>query len=178
METEIWKDIVGYEGKYQVSNLWRIKKLKQQYRSREKILTSVFNNWYCKVNLYKKWNIKNVLVHRIVAIAFIKNTECKPYINHKNWIRNDNKIENLEWCTNSENQLHRFRILWWKSYLTWKYWKLHHLSKKIYQYSLEWNFIKTWDSMMDAQRELKTTHISEVCKWKRLSTKWFLFKYE
>lgn len=114
---EVWKDIVGYEGLYQVSNLGRVKsceKMISHFRGglrklKEKERKLVFDSdGYLVVDLYKNGKGKMNKVHRLVALAFIQNTENKKCVNHKNGIKSDNKVENLEWCTDSENQFHAF----------------------------------------------------------------------
>jgi len=102
---EIWREIKGYEGLYQISNLGRIKNM----------IFNRINEDYCKFNGYrttaltdKNGNLKNVSIHRLVAEIFIPNPENKPCVNHKNFIQNDNKTDNLEWVTHSENTKH-----WW-----------------------------------------------------------------
>lgn len=111
---EIWKDIKDYEGLYQVSNLGRIKSLDRIIKS------GVSNSGYSKINgkilkqklgkdgylsvqLWKKGKGKWFIAHRLIAIAFIPNPQNKPYIDHINTIRNDNRIENLRWATREEN---------------------------------------------------------------------------
>ena len=119
---EIWKDIAGYEGYYQVSNLGNVKSIerrtKNSYRSRtgkclvkQRILKfCVDPNGYNRVKLYKDEQKKTLKVHRLVANAFHQNPENKPHVNHINAIRHDNRVENLEWATNSENIRHAFKI--------------------------------------------------------------------
>mgnify|MGYP000648467329 CR=1 FL=1 len=107
---EIWKDIKGYERKYQVSNLGRIKSLKRRYRKTERILTKHkhYKN-YDLVSLSKDGKIKTYTVHRLVALAFIPNPENKLEINHKISIRDDNRVDNLEFCTAKENSEHGYK---------------------------------------------------------------------
>ena len=101
---EIWKDIAGYEGLYQVSNLGRVKSLGNNKNSKEKILKPFFNrDGYLLVNLCKEGKSKQYRVHRLVAQAFILNPEDKPEVNHKDEDKTNNKVENLEWVTSKEN---------------------------------------------------------------------------
>lgn len=105
---EIFKDIIGYEGLYQVSNLGNIKSLKY---NREKILKLSINRYgYVVITLCKDSKKKLYTVHRLVALAFINNTNNYPVTNHKNGIKTDNKAENLEWCTQQHNIKHAFNI--------------------------------------------------------------------
>lgn len=102
--TEVWKDIKGYEGLYQVSSNGRVKSCakgitKNRIR-KEKILKSSANlGGYLNVVLTKNKERRSLYVHRLVGVAFIENPESKPQINHINSLRSDNKYTNLEWCT-------------------------------------------------------------------------------
>ena len=98
---EIWKDIPGYEGLYQVSNLGNVKSL---FRYRRKLSIQTQPNGYKAVVLYKNGNKKFKLVHRLVAEAFIPNPYKKPAVNHLDENRGNNVVSNLEWVTNKENQ--------------------------------------------------------------------------
>jgi len=181
---EIWKPVVWYEWLYEVSDVGNIKSLEKEIKSRwiriqKEILFKLKPNkkWYVRMNLWKDWTPKTYLVHRLVAQAFIINPENKPHINHKNGIHNDNRVENLEWCTPSENELHSFHVLWKKSPtgMLWIYWKDHPLSKKVNQCSLDWTFIKCRDSMADIRRDLwyRAWDICRCCKRLRPTAYWY-----
>ena len=96
---EIWKDIQGYEGLYQVSNFGRVKGLK---RSKIRKLCNDRGGYLC-VSLKKQGTVKLCKVHRLVAVAFIPNPENKPQIDHINAIKTDNTIKNLRWVSAKEN---------------------------------------------------------------------------
>lgn len=174
METR--KDIPWYEGLYQVSNLGNIKSLNYNHTWKERLVNSWIAKWYCYIHLYKNTIDKIYKIHRLVAQAFIPNSGNKPQVNHKNWIRNDNRIENLEWCTNGENILHSYNILWQNRNMLWLLWKDNPKSKKVNQYTKRWEFVKTRDSISDISRQLKYNqwNISSCCLWKKNhSTVWW-----
>lgn len=111
---EYWKDVKGFEGWYQVSTFGRVKRLKRRFvirgkefiKSQEKILTpSVSDKGYGSVVVTNGVDRKRYTVHRLVAEHFIPNDENKPQIDHINKNKMDNRIENLRWVTNSENQM-------------------------------------------------------------------------
>ena len=117
---EEWRDIAGYEGLYQVSNFGRVlHKTSHRIYSNgtrtelpERFLTLTKNSGgYMQVTLWRNGKRISAKVHSLVANAFIKNPENKPYVNHINGDKTDNRAENLEWTTPSENTLHRYRVL-------------------------------------------------------------------
>ena len=106
---EIWKDIQGYEGMYQVSSHGRVKSLNYNKTGLEGILNPNNNGkGYLQVYLTKNKKSKKVLIHRLVAQAFLYKPTDKNYVNHKDGNKSNNNVNNLEWCTRSENQQHAF----------------------------------------------------------------------
>lgn len=110
MEKEIWKNIKGYEGKYKASSFGRIKRNETFKFGKiypEIIMKTRYNNMgYKVVNLFKGQKQKTFLVHRLVASTFLFNEDNSKVVNHKDGIKTNNKIENLEWVTRSENKAH------------------------------------------------------------------------
>lgn len=103
---EVWKDIEGYEGLYQVSNLGNIAKTNLDKRFVLRIGKDT--SGYYQIILTKNKVRKCFLVHRLVAKAFLENSEFKRTVNHKNGIKTDNRVQNLEWASYSENQKHAY----------------------------------------------------------------------
>ena len=106
MEQEIWKDIKDYDGLYQVSNLGRIKRL---LNKSYKICNLTLQHGYLYCRLSKNNKQKKYRVHRLVALAFLSNTNNYKEINHINCNKQDNRVENLEWCSSSYNKIHALK---------------------------------------------------------------------
>ena len=171
---EIWKDIPEYEGLYQVSNLGNVKSLNRYVKTcgnatrfvEEKILTpTIDNTGYYVVSLWKNNLHTRPHIHRLVIEAFVPNLENKPQVNHIDGNKLNNCVDNLEWCTASENGIHAYKT------------GLNKSKRCVYQYDLDGNFIKKWESIKEANNYYKTSHISECCKGKRNQTSGYIWRY-
>ena len=133
---EIWKDIKGYEGLYQISSFGRVKKT----RNKEKIMKGrIRGKGYLAVTLLDKHGEqKDFYIHRLVAEAFIPNLDNLPQVNHKSEIKTDNNVENLEWCDAQYNNNYGTRTK----------------RTKIYQYSMDGRLVKVWNSLLEIYDEL------------------------
>ena len=161
---EIWHDIDGYKGLYQVSNKGRVKSLKY---GKERILKPDWNaGGYLKVHLFKNAAAQDRLVHRLVAEAFIPNPENKPQVNHKDENKFNNCVNNLEWSTAKENNNFGTRT--------------ERTSRKILQYSKSGEFIREWQSAAEVERVLgiDNSNITKCCKGKRKYAGSFIWRYK
>lgn len=182
MNKEIWKDIEGYEGLYQVSNFGNVKSL-----ITNKIIKPSPNTYgYLNLCLFKNGRKKQITVHKLVAEAFIPNIENKPTVNHEDGNKNNNCVDNLSWATYSEQIKHAYdHNLRKKPYgkcnnMYGKYGNKHHRSKKVYQYNLNGNFIKEWQNAYEIKRELGYSQgeINKCCLNKKNSAYNYLWKYK
>lgn len=177
MKNEEWRDVVGYEGLYQVSDQGRVKSLERTFidkigRERyvkERILKLTVDGWGYLVVTLCAGGKKNLMVHRLVCEAFNDNRDEKPEVNHINEIKTDNRACNLEWCTRRENLNHGTRSE--RSAKT--------LSKPICQYTLDEKIVKTWASLTEVKRKtgFVQSHISQVANGKRKQAYGFIWKY-
>lgn len=183
---EIWKDIVTFEGKYQVSNTGKVRsidRVDKTGRKREGIELKQYKDstGYYRVALwYTKHSKKDIRVHSLVINAFIPdNPENKRVVNHKDGNKLNNNLTNLERATDSENHLHAYRMGLKVPSHTGKFGKLHHNSKPINQYSLDGVLLNEYEGLMDADRKtgLNFRNISLCAKGKRNSCGGYLWKY-
>lgn len=169
-ENEIWLPVVGYEGKYEISNLGRVKSLRDKYGNyREKILKQgKNNNGYLCVKLCKEGKMKNCRVHRLVANAFIPNPNNFPTVNHIDENKENNQVDNLEWMNLSKQQRHG----------TCQQRRVEKLSKQVYQYSKDGVLVGIWQSTNEAGRNgFDNSHIVACCRGKLKSHKGFKWSY-
>lgn len=175
---EIWKDIKGYEGMYQISNWGRVRSLDRvsyqkhysgclsRYEHKGRILRlSSRPNGYVRVTINRHCET----VHRLVAEAFLEKPEGKDYINHLDANPKNNHVNNLEWCTQSENIQYAYNNGTKKP---------PHM-KKVSQYDLNGNLIKVWISQTEAARQLgiHQANIYKVCSGKRKTAGGFKWQY-
>lgn len=189
---EVWKDIIWYEWLYQVSNLWNIKSIdrytstKVGYKifSHGKLLKSSKTNcWYLIITLFKNRKRSPFMIHRLVWLSFIPRIEDKPFINHKDWNKQNNNVSNLERCNRSENTLHAYKL--WKikpsKFWLWKTWSLFRKSKPVAQKDLSWFIIKIWSCSQDIKRCLwyNSWKIRSCCRKEKYchTYMWYIREY-
>jgi hypothetical protein len=179
---EIWKDILGYEGLYQVSNFGRVKsceKIIPHFRGGTRLLPErirklAFDSYgYLVLDLYKNGIGKTYKVHRLVVLSFLNLVENKNQINHKNGIKYDNNLNNLEWCNNSENIIHAYQNNLMKPVIN--------NEKCVLMYDkTSGEFIKEFKSISLASKEMKcrSSDIVSVLKNRQKSARNHIFKYK
>ncbi len=167
---EIWKDIEGYEGLYQISNLGNVKSLKNNII----LKPSKNSKGYLQVFLWKNGSGKLLRIHRLVAKAFIPNFDDKPQVNHIDGNKQNNRVNNLEWVTNSENQKHAFKIK-----LQTNIGNNNPRARKINQYDLNGKLIRTWNSFYDITNELNINRsdVWRCCTGKYKQSHNFIWRY-
>ena len=189
MKEEIWKDIEGYEGLYQVSNFGSVKRLESIVSATskkgnefkiivpKKILKNRLCCGYYIVGLCKDSKSKNYRVNRLVAKAFIPNPNNYPCVNHKDGNKLNNDVDNLEWCTYSYNNKEAYRLGLKKPTWTGRCYDKHPTNQKVIQLDLDDKEIKLWNSIQQAQDYLKINNISAVCRKKQKTAGGYKWKY-
>lgn len=173
LEDEIWSQVKGYEGIYIISNLGRIKTVERVTSQNRQISIyikkQILNkDGYPQVILCNNGKVVTRRTHRIMGETFLLNKHTKPCINHKNGIKTDNRIENLEWCTVQENTIHSYKTGLQIPHAG-KKGKDNILSKTVSQFTLDWIFLKSYGAVREAERETGVSRhdISRVCKSNR-----------
>lgn len=158
LPNEEWRDVVGYEGLYQVSNLGRVKSLEVKFKNsfynkkREKIMSQHDNGkGYLTISISINGKSKKEYVHRLVANSFIYRDEDKVEVNHKNLNKKDNNINNLEWVSKKENMRHA-RI------------NGAFENIKIYQYSIEGFYEREFSSLVEAAEFHNLSSKGDICR--------------
>lgn len=184
-ENEIWKPVVGYEGLYEVSNYGNVVSLNyRQTGERHPLRIKTGKDGYLRVTLCKKCICKSILLHRLVAEAFIPNRENKPFVDHIDTNRKNNCVFNLKWCNRKENANNPITLKKMADNLK----NLKHIygkqiamkrKIKIVQYTLDGNLLKVWDSAKDAGISLSIpdTNICNCCKGNRRTAGGYIWKY-
>ena len=165
---ETWKDIAGYEGLYQVSDLGRVRSLKYE---KVRLMKPRDNGCgYFQISFRREGKRKLFLVHRLVAEAFIPNPSNFPIVNHKDENPANNAVDNLEWCTAKYNLNYgtcRARI------------SAKH-SKAVLQYDKSGNLVKEWSSALEVQKQtgFARSNISKCCRGKYKSAYGYVWRFK
>lgn len=167
LPNEEWRPIEGYPN-YEVSNMGRVKSLNYNHTKKEKLLKQgITNRGYYRIQIYNNQIVK-CSVHRLVATAFIPNPDNLPCVNHRDENPQNNSVENLEWCDVKYNANYGTAI---KRSTTKR-------SKQIYQYNLQGELLKIWNSTMECGRNgFIQSNITQCCNGKRKTHKGFIWSY-
>lgn len=176
---ELWKDLEGYEGYYQISSQGRVKALYREVINKngqtqhypEKLLTpetyQMPNSWYQRVTLSRNHKTTRFLVHRLVAQAFLPNPERKEFVNHLDNNGLNNFVDNLEWCTHSENMLHaqkQGRLFESQSKGGKEGGRVHHIRRLERLETLQGSKVGSWNVLMDKpEKRGKKHYVNCLC---------------
>ena len=174
---EVWKSVPGYEGFYEVSSLGMVRSLPHPIRKRRgnfivtemyegKILKQYANHkGYLMVRMYKNGLSHDFPVHHLVLLSFVPNPENLPQVNHKDEDKKNNRVENLEWCTNDYNRVYGSGRL--------------RSTKPIFQFSRTMELIRKYESTISASREtgITASNINACLKNRRPTAGGFVWQY-
>lgn len=178
--TEIWKPVKGYEDKYEVSNKGNVRSLNWKNTGAIRLLYLKHHpSGYRQVQLFGDGGSKMVCVHRLVAEAFIPNPDSLPQVNHLDYDRTNNRVENLEWCTHSHNMKHSWLNKNRKQRTSWRRKWRKNSTENIIQFTKDGEFVKVWETCISIKHELgyNQTSIWECCDGKRKTAYGYLWRY-
>lgn len=186
---ELWRDVVGYEGFYEISDHGNIRGVNRDIKRKcdsvgfkikgRKMKGYCDKNGYTRISLRKLGHIQKFFIHRLVLAAFVGYDENRPQVNHKNSVRSDNRLENLEWCTQSENMQHAIRN-------NEQYYNFLHakggdnkISVPVAQYTIDGCFVSEYGSISEAAiaSGARGGAISNVCRKRRKTAGGYKWKY-
>lgn len=176
---EVWKDVVGYEGLYKVSNKGNVMSCERYVNTcgggKRLVESKILKPFKCpggyqEVNLWKNNKMKTTMIHRIVAKAFLENPYSLPEVNHKDENKENNSVDNLEWCTSKYNANYgtrNARMIEQKP------------TKPVFMMDKSGNVIKKFNSLGDASREMgfDISAIIRVCKGKQKTSGGYKWSY-
>ncbi len=181
---ETWSDVLFYEGLYKISSYGRVKSLKRKTSQGKLLIESIKKPVYDKdgykfVVLCKNGVVSSKRVHRMVCESFYGINKNKPIVNHINGVKYDNRVDNLEWCTRSENQLHAYRTGLQVSLLKGKTGASSLFSKKVAKMNLSGEIIQIYDGVRDAGRVtgINRCSIGQACKGNYITAGGYKWKY-
>ena len=165
----VWRNIEWWEWLYQINIFGEIKSLNRN------IIMKISKSKYCVVTLESDKKKKQYRLHTLLAKTFIPNPENKKTVNHKDGNKFNNNIDNLEWATMKEQNIHRYNVLWFRQ----KEWFENKASRNIVQLSKDWELIKIWPSWKQIYKQLwyDARSIIRCCKWISKVEYWFIRKY-
>lgn len=175
---EIWEDIIGFDGRYKVSNIGRIKSLKRKVNFKptrivpERILKQGTKpNGYRHVKISKNNKVYTKYVHRIVAVHFVSGYMKGLDVNHKDGDKSNNISTNLEWTTRSKNIKHSYDVLGHKKHMKGKFGDKHHHSRRVVQLTLDGDYVNTFGSLVQAEIHFKKEGHRNIGNCARSKTK-------
>jgi hypothetical protein len=194
---EIWKDVVGFENLYEVSNLGNVRSLdryvsgklnSKRFQKGKNMTIQKTPKGYYSIILHKNGMAYQMLVHRLVAIAFIENKSNKDQVNHLDLNKSNNNMNNLEWCTNLENMRHSYANGGHSGFTEKQIAAVRKnqlkaaekRSRKVCQFDKEMNFIKSYRNSIEASKKTGScaSKISACCAGHRKTCNDFIWKYE
>ena len=178
---EIWKAVQGYEGRYEISNLGRVKSLNYNHTKKPKILAPKHHSsGYDTVTLCNNGIHKNKPIHKLVADAFIPNPNNLPQVNHIDGDKSHYSVDNLEWVSASDNVRHAIKNGLRRPFVSDNGFGATHIHRRaVYQFSMDGELIQRWECISDASREYscRPSSIVNCCQGRNKSLRGYKWSY-